>query len=99
MDDYGGDIDDAAFAAVADAAERQHRGQASTSAAGATAGGNSISAAAGGAAAGTAEAPKKIVQPVPRKLPRPAGSGSIIVSIRQVRIDYLLLKIFKLIGF
>ncbi|KAF3940364.1 hypothetical protein ABW19_dt0202417 [Dactylella cylindrospora] len=69
MDDYG-DIDDAAFAAVADAAEKAHA--------------SSSGSATRAPAASTSQTPGgKVVQPVPRKIVKPAGPSSIIVNTRQ----------------
>ncbi|EPS36241.1 hypothetical protein H072_10335 [Dactylellina haptotyla CBS 200.50] len=69
MDEYG-DIDDAAFAAVADAAEKAHKSSSTSRA-----------PAPPAPAAGSSKQP--VVQPIPRKIAKPAGPSSIIVNTRQ----------------
>ncbi|KAK6358959.1 ssDNA endonuclease and repair protein rad10 [Orbilia brochopaga] len=75
MDDYG-DIDDAGFTAVADAAERAHKGGTSTAA-------TTASAPQPSNRAGATGSKPPVVQPVPRKIHKPAGPSSIIVNTRQ----------------
>ncbi|EWC48954.1 hypothetical protein DRE_00259 [Drechslerella stenobrocha 248] len=74
MDDDYGDIDDAAFAAVADATEKAHAASNPTTRA-------PPPSTAPSTIAGPSKPP--VVQPVPRKIHKPAGPSSIIVNTRQ----------------
>ncbi|KAF3286741.1 Excision repair cross-complementation group 1 [Orbilia oligospora] len=67
MDDDYGDIDDAAFAAIADATEKAHLASKTNTATATTAGSSK----------------QPVVQPVPRKIQKATGPSSIVVNTRQ----------------
>ncbi|KAJ6257262.1 hypothetical protein Dda_8151 [Drechslerella dactyloides] len=74
MDDYG-DIDDADFAAIADAAEKAHTSNSSKV--------TPRPAPQPSTSTSASNSKPPVVQPVPRKIHKPAGPSSIIVNTRQ----------------